>query len=222
MQTTLSSKEMEAVKKEIRKIQKLSHNSFCADCNSRSVMCVDVIFGCFLCSTCAGIHREFGTHICRVKHLSYDNFTAKEMSVITATKGNLINIEYEAKLNMQKPTTNTDITILRKFITSKYKHKYFYQKEKQNIVTIPTVQESKNVDIFPSFDENQKITKSEINDPFVPFSIDPFQQPFTQVSTPVQSEIDKKNSEIMKLFDMYSSNNPFVTNHPNVFNSNSK
>lgn len=41
-------------------------NRFCADCETREPRWASVNLGIFICETCAGIHRDMGTHISKV------------------------------------------------------------------------------------------------------------------------------------------------------------
>lgn len=138
-------------KKEILQIIKNDpQNKICADCRIVGTTFADVKVGCFLCIMCAGIHRQFGTDICRIKSVNLDNFTTEELSMFTFTRGNIyVNKIYEG--NMTDSFKKTIMTyfknqqMLKDFIKRKYVIREFYV-ENQNLIphlTEPTVQQHK-------------------------------------------------------------------------------
>ena len=62
-------------------------NKTCFDCHEKGTMyCVMAPFGVFVCSTCAGVHREFNH---KVKGISMSNFSDAEIKFL-AESGNKV------------------------------------------------------------------------------------------------------------------------------------
>ena len=105
-------------------------NKKCADCLRNMTNYIDTIYGCFLCSNCAGIHRNLGSSISRIKSISFDKFTNDEITFIKNIDGNdKFNETYEFHC-VDKKTNMTDQEI-KQFIVKKYElKKYFGMKKK--------------------------------------------------------------------------------------------
>lgn len=70
-------------------LRQLAENKQCFDCNEKGTMyCVMAPFGVFVCSSCAGVHREF-SH--KVKGISMSNFSEEETKFL-AQHGNKVSI----------------------------------------------------------------------------------------------------------------------------------
>lgn len=59
-------------------------NNRCFDCGSHDHEWASVSFGILLCITCAGHHRQLGTHISRVRSCKMDSWTERQLSVFNA------------------------------------------------------------------------------------------------------------------------------------------
>ena len=57
-------------------------NAKCFDCEAWEPSWCSLNLGIWLCSSCSGHHRSFGTHISRVKSWTLDNWTEKEMKYL--------------------------------------------------------------------------------------------------------------------------------------------
>ena len=57
-------------------------NKYCADCDSKGPRWASWNLGVFLCIRCAGIHRNLGVHISRVKSVNLDQWTPEQIAVI--------------------------------------------------------------------------------------------------------------------------------------------
>ena len=65
----------------------LTENKSCFDCHEKGTMyCVMAPFGVFVCSACAGVHREFNH---KVKGISMSNFSETETKFL-AENGNKV------------------------------------------------------------------------------------------------------------------------------------
>lgn len=99
-------------------------NKKCADCNNKGANYIDVLYGCFLCTTCAGIHRGLGTDISRIKSMSLDKFTDAEIKLVEDIGSNInFNNIYEATYKNKK--SNMSENELKLFISQKYQCKKF-------------------------------------------------------------------------------------------------
>lgn len=56
-------------------------NKYCADCDSKGPRWASWNLGVFLCIRCAGIHRNLGVHISRVKSVNLDQWTPEQIAV---------------------------------------------------------------------------------------------------------------------------------------------
>jgi len=56
-------------------------NSKCFDCGCAGTEWASVSFGCLLCLQCAGKHRGLGTHISRIRSISMDAWTDRQLQI---------------------------------------------------------------------------------------------------------------------------------------------
>lgn len=77
-----SEREIAKIKAHIDMLRRKPENKQCADCKSLSVPYINLTHGTFVCTRCAGIHREFNH---RVKSISVSQFKPSDVEVI---KGN--------------------------------------------------------------------------------------------------------------------------------------
>ena len=122
---------LESPDEAIRKLSRLPTNRKCCDCTSKLPNSVNVTLGIFLCSVCAGIHRELPG--ARIKGMGHTTFTAQEVETIANEAGNeRVNAMYLANYHpsqerMKPPVDNNDSHILRNWILRKYKDKAWYR-----------------------------------------------------------------------------------------------
>ena len=57
-------------------------NKYCVDCDSKGPRWASWNLGVFICIRCAGIHRNLGVHISKVKSVNLDQWTAEQVAVI--------------------------------------------------------------------------------------------------------------------------------------------
>ncbi|KAI8799626.1 hypothetical protein BJ742DRAFT_687018 [Cladochytrium replicatum] len=67
----------------LRDLLDLPENRHCADCGDPAPQWASVNIGCFLCQRCAGMHRQLGTHISRVKSITLDTWTEEWLEAST-------------------------------------------------------------------------------------------------------------------------------------------
>lgn len=84
--------------------------------------------GMFLCIRCAGIHRNLGVHISRVKSVNLDTWTPEQVISLQQMGNSRARAVYEAQLpdGFRRPQTDT---ALENFIRAKYEHKKYLARE---------------------------------------------------------------------------------------------
>lgn len=103
-------------------------NKYCADCDAKGPRWASWNLGIFVCIRCAGIHRNLGVHISRVKSVNLDQWTAEQIASMQAVgnaKGRLI---YESNLPETFRRSQTD-SAMEQFIRGKYEQKKWIAKE---------------------------------------------------------------------------------------------
>lgn len=84
--------------------------------------------GVFLCIRCAGIHRNLGVHISRVKSVNLDSWTPEHVVSLQQMGNSRARAVYEAQLpdGFRRPQTDS---ALESFIRAKYEHKKYVARE---------------------------------------------------------------------------------------------
>ncbi|KAL2083465.1 hypothetical protein ACEWY4_021238 [Coilia grayii] len=83
--------------------------------------------GVFICIRCAGIHRNLGVHISRVKSVNLDQWTPEQIQSVQDMGNTRARQLYEAHLpeNFRRPQTDQAVEF---FIRDKYEKKKYYDK----------------------------------------------------------------------------------------------
>jgi len=103
-------------------------NKYCVDCDSKGPRWASWNLGVFLCIRCAGIHRNLGVHISKVKSVNLDSWTPQQvasMQVMGNSKGRAV---YEANIpdDFRRPQTDSAV---ESFVRQKYEKKKFIATE---------------------------------------------------------------------------------------------
>ncbi|NXX78082.1 SMAP2 protein, partial [Urocolius indicus] len=107
------------------------HNKFCADCQAKGPRWASWNIGVFICIRCAGIHRNLGVHISRVKSVNLDQWTQEQIQCMQEMGNGKANRLYEAYLpeNFRRPQTDQHPFFLgswgNSFIRDKYEKKKY-------------------------------------------------------------------------------------------------
>ncbi|XP_049751286.1 stromal membrane-associated protein 1 isoform X4 [Elephas maximus indicus] len=94
--------------------------------------------GVFICIRCAGIHRNLGVHISRVKSVNLDQWTPEQIQCMQDMGNTKARLLYEANLpeNFRRPQTDQAVEF---FIRDKYEKKKYYDK---NAIAITNISSS--------------------------------------------------------------------------------
>eukprot|EP00762_Andalucia_godoyi_P008475 ANDGO_05749.mRNA.1 putative serine/threonine-protein kinase DDB_G0280111 len=107
-------------------VLKVKGNEFCADCGARNPRWASINIGVFVCHACAGLHRNLGVHISKVRSVTLD-FWAPETIAFMASHGNVrVNSRYEANLRDKRPSPQQDMAEMQRFVRDKYMNRKFY------------------------------------------------------------------------------------------------
>jgi len=118
-------------------------NKYCVDCDAKGPRWASWNLGVFLCIRCAGIHRNLGVHISRVKSVNLDQWTTEQIASMQAmgnAKGREI---YERNLSENFRRSQTD-SAMEQFIRSKYEQKKWIAKD-WTPESAPTLKEDETV-----------------------------------------------------------------------------
>lgn len=99
-------------------------NKYCADCEAKGPRWASWNLGVFICIRCAGIHRNLGVHISRVKSVNLDQWTPEQMQCMQEMGNTKARQIYEANLpeNFRRPQTDQSVEF---FIRDKYEKKKY-------------------------------------------------------------------------------------------------
>ncbi|XP_066154766.1 stromal membrane-associated protein 1-like [Euwallacea fornicatus] len=103
-------------------------NKYCVDCDSKGPRWASWNIGVFLCIRCAGIHRNLGVHISKVKSVNLDSWTPEQVVSLQNMGNSRARAVYEANLpdNFRRPQNDSN---LESFIRAKYEHKKYIARE---------------------------------------------------------------------------------------------
>uniref|UniRef100_X1YV85 Arf-GAP domain-containing protein n=1 Tax=Capitella teleta TaxID=283909 RepID=X1YV85_CAPTE len=103
-------------------------NKYCVDCDGKGPRWASWNLGIFLCIRCAGIHRNLGVHISKVKSVTLDSWTSEQIAMVEDMGNSRARAVYEANLpeGFRRPQTDSG---LEAFIRSKYETKKYIAKE---------------------------------------------------------------------------------------------
>lgn len=108
----------------IEALLKHEDNKYCVDCDAKGPRWASWNLGVFLCIRCAGIHRNLGVHISRVKSVNLDAWTPEHVAYVQRMGNSRARAIYEANLPADFRRPQTDAA-LETFIRAKYEHKKY-------------------------------------------------------------------------------------------------
>ncbi|XP_026079527.1 stromal membrane-associated protein 1-like isoform X1 [Carassius auratus] len=115
----------------LSKMLREDDNKYCADCEAKGPRWASWNLGVFICIRCAGIHRNLGVHISRVKSVNLDQWTPEQILSVQSMGNTKARQLYEAHLpeNFRRPQTDQAVEF---FIRDKYERKKYYDKNAVN------------------------------------------------------------------------------------------
>ncbi|XP_048863697.1 stromal membrane-associated protein 1-like [Brienomyrus brachyistius] len=119
----------------LSKMLREEDNKYCADCEAKGPRWASWNLGVFICIRCAGIHRNLGVHISRVKSVNLDQWTPEQIQSIQDMGNTKARLLYEGHLpqNFRRPQTDQAVEF---FIRDKYERKKYYDKNALKTSTV--------------------------------------------------------------------------------------
>ncbi|XP_005280134.1 stromal membrane-associated protein 1 isoform X1 [Chrysemys picta bellii] len=143
----------------LAKLLREEDNKYCADCEAKGPRWASWNTGVFICIRCAGIHRNLGVHISRVKSVNLDQWTPEQIQCMQDMGNTKARIVYEANLpeNFRRPQTDQAVEF---FIRDKYEKKKYYDK---NAISVTSMSSSDAVQpLAPSPSLQAAVEKSKL------------------------------------------------------------
>jgi len=112
----------------LTKMLKDEDNKYCVDCDSKGPRWASWNLGMFLCIRCAGMHRNLGVHISKVKSVNLDTWTPTQVACMQIMGNSRARAVYEANLPEDHRRPQTD-NALEAFIRAKYEKKKYLARE---------------------------------------------------------------------------------------------
>ncbi|XP_063083078.1 stromal membrane-associated protein 1 isoform X2 [Cavia porcellus] len=139
----------------LSKLLREEDNKYCADCEAKGPRWASWNIGVFICIRCAGIHRNLGVHISRVKSVNLDQWTPEQIQCMQDMGNTKARLLYEANLpeNFRRPQTDQAVEF---FIRDKYEKKKYYDK---NAIAITNKEKEKKKEEKKREKEPEKLTK---------------------------------------------------------------
>ncbi|CAM1291466.1 Uncharacterised protein g141 [Pycnogonum litorale] len=129
----------ESNRKLLKELIKKPGNNVCADCRSEGPEWGSYNLGVYLCTHCAGFHRNMGCHISKVKSIKMDNWDDSQVQAIAEVGNAKANAKYEVSVPVcyRRPTSSAcDPAVLREqWIRAKYEREEFMHIDKQTYLS---------------------------------------------------------------------------------------
>ncbi|CAD8205909.1 unnamed protein product [Paramecium octaurelia] len=108
-------------------ILKRPENLVCADCATKGPRWVSLDYGVFICMDCAGAHRTLGPSVTRVRSTNIDGWYQENIDIMESIGNATANSYWENTMpkDYVKPTINTGLDSLIRFVQEKYVKKRF-------------------------------------------------------------------------------------------------
>ncbi|XP_061520702.1 stromal membrane-associated protein 2 [Phycodurus eques] len=142
--TGKSVKDVDRYQSVLNSLLALDENKFCADCESKGPRWASWNLGIFICIRCAGIHRNLGVHISKVKSVNLDQWTQEQVQCVQELGNAKAKRLYEAFLPecFQRPESDQSA---ENFIRDKYDKKKYMDK----VIDIQMLRNEKSCENIP-------------------------------------------------------------------------
>ncbi|CAD5219725.1 unnamed protein product [Bursaphelenchus xylophilus] len=199
----LKKQEADRLQEILKEMLNEEENKYCADCDAKQPRWASWNLGVFLCIRCAGLHRNLGVHISKVKSVSLDTWLPAQVQSMRVMGNAKAKAVYEATLpdSYRRPQNDQ---ALEHFIRAKYEAKKYILKG-----WIPP---KVDVNDLPPLTEPAKSAKKFV-------AIGNLAQPAAQSS---QAPPPKREESLVDLFDTPASTAPVQSNDLFSLNSPAK
>ncbi|XP_072354487.1 stromal membrane-associated protein 1 isoform X4 [Scyliorhinus torazame] len=144
----------------LSKLLREEDNKYCADCEAKGPRWASWNLGVFICIRCAGMHRNLGVHISRVKSVNLDQWTPEQIQCMQDMGNTKARHLYEANLpeHFRRPQTDQTVEF---FIRDKYEKKKYMDKNANNGITITSSDAAAPLPSSPSLSNAAEKSKLE-------------------------------------------------------------
>lgn len=117
----------------LQELLKSPGNSVCADCNQPGPEWASYNIGVFLCTKCAGMHRNMGSHISKVKSLKLDKWETDQLQNLSNMGNDKAKEKYEqfVPLCYKRPSHKDAHVAKEQWIRAKYEREEFMNESRQ-------------------------------------------------------------------------------------------
>ncbi|EYB84849.1 hypothetical protein Y032_0309g2083 [Ancylostoma ceylanicum] len=116
--------EQERLQNILLEMLKEEENKYCADCQAKTPRWAAWNLGVFICIRCAGIHRNLGVHISKVRSVNLDSWTAEQVQSMRVMGNEKARKVYEHSLPDHFRRSMADHQ-MEQFIRAKYEQKRY-------------------------------------------------------------------------------------------------
>eukprot|EP01063_Lacrimia_lanifica_P011623 TRINITY_DN1834_c0_g1_i3.p3 TRINITY_DN1834_c0_g1~~TRINITY_DN1834_c0_g1_i3.p3 ORF type:complete len:259 (+),score=84.08 TRINITY_DN1834_c0_g1_i3:63-839(+) len=130
---TQSKEQQDTNRKTLAKLLKMPENQECFDCTGRNPTWASINLGVFLCIRCAGLHRQLGVHITKVRSATMDLWQPDQIVQVQRMGNAKGKFYYEATLpkDYGKPAESEDSDIVMQWLRVKYEQKKYWGTPKE-------------------------------------------------------------------------------------------
>ncbi|XP_060515769.1 stromal membrane-associated protein 1 [Cylas formicarius] len=190
-------------------------NKYCVDCDSKGPRWASWNIGVFLCIRCAGIHRNLGVHISKVKSVNLDAWTPEQVVSLQQMGNSRARAVYEANLpdNFRRPQSDLN---LESFIRAKYEHKKYIAREWVQ-PPLPKVNWEKEIEEEMEKQKRKKKTMLEkkplanVEVPQLPKPTNPSPKPARSISSTPEVKEKKNNNDLLGIQNGEDSFSGFIS-----------
>uniref|UniRef100_A0A915EEQ6 Arf-GAP domain-containing protein n=1 Tax=Ditylenchus dipsaci TaxID=166011 RepID=A0A915EEQ6_9BILA len=112
----------------LQELLREEENKYCSECEAKQPRWASWNLGVFLCIRCAGLHRNLGVHISKVKSVNLDSWTAEQVQSMRVMGNAKAKAVYESELPSMFRRPQSDQS-LEAFIRAKYEAKRYILKD---------------------------------------------------------------------------------------------